>query len=75
MPLGMAVAPDRKSLLSVVLSGWREQGIQVVDLDSRSVYANHPQEAAFYGVTFSADGKRSTFPAAMKRFDLRIRLE
>ena len=56
MPLGMALAPDRKSLV-VVLSGWREQGIQVVDLDSRRVTQTIPQEAAFYGVTFSADGK------------------
>jgi len=56
MPLGMALTPDRKSLV-VVLSGWREQGIQVVDLESRRVTQTIPQEAAFYGVTFSADGK------------------
>src|SRR5262249_30609617 len=36
LPLGMVLAPDRKGLV-VVLSGWREQGIQVVDLESRKV--------------------------------------
>jgi len=56
MPLGMALAPNRKSVV-VVLSGWREQGIQVVDLESRRITQTISQEAAFYGVTFSADGK------------------
>jgi len=56
MPLGMALAPDRKNLV-VVLSGWREQGIQVVDLESRRITQTIQQEAAFYGVSFSADGK------------------
>lgn len=55
MPLGMAMTPDGKRLV-VVLSGWREQGIQVVDLESRSVTETIPQEAAFYGAAFSADG-------------------
>ena len=56
MPLGMALAPNRKSVV-VVLSGWREQGIQVVDLESRRITQTISQEAAFYGATFSADGK------------------
>ena len=56
MPLGMALAPDGKKLV-VVLSGWREQGIQVVDLATRRVTQTLPQEAAFYGAAFSADGK------------------
>ena len=56
MPLGMALAPDGKKLV-VVLSGWREQGIQVVDLATRRVVQILPQEAAFYGAAFSADGK------------------
>lgn len=56
MPLGMALAPDRKRL-AVVLSGWREQGVQIVDLESRKVTQTIPQDAAFYGVAFSADGK------------------
>src|SRR5712692_3256243 len=56
MPLGMTLAPDGKRLVAV-LSGWREQGIQVVDLESRKVTQTIPQEAAFYGVAFTADGK------------------
>ena len=56
MPLGMALAPDGKKLV-VVLSGWREQGIQVVDLATRRVTQTLPQAAAFYGAAFSADGK------------------
>lgn len=56
MPLGMVMAPDGKRLV-VVLGGWREQGIQVVDLDSRRVTHTIPQDAAFYGAAFSADGK------------------
>ena len=56
MPLGMALAPEGKRLIAV-LSGWREQGIQVVDLESKKVLQTIPQEAAFYGVAFSEDGK------------------
>ncbi len=56
MPLGMALAPDGKRVVAV-LSGWREQGIQVVDLESRRVTQTIPQDAAFYGLAFSADGK------------------
>jgi len=56
MPLGMALAPDGKKLV-VVLSGWREQGVQVVDLATRRVTQTLAQDAAFYGAAFSADGK------------------
>ena len=56
MPLGMALAPDGKKLV-VVLSGYREQGIQVVDLATWRVTQTLPQEAAFYGLAFSSDGK------------------
>lgn len=40
----------------VVLSGWREQGIQVVDLAARKVTQTALQDAAFYGAAFSPDG-------------------
>jgi DNA-binding beta-propeller fold protein YncE len=56
MPLNIVLAPDGKRLI-VLLSGWREQGIQVVDVASRKVTQTIPQEAAFYGVAFSADGQ------------------
>jgi DNA-binding beta-propeller fold protein YncE len=57
MPLAMAIAPggDR---LAVVLSGWREQGIQIVDLKSRQVVQTLIQPAAFFGIAFSIDGKQ-----------------
>ena len=40
----------------VVLSGWREQGIQVIDLKTRQVTQTLLQDGAFYGATFSPDG-------------------
>src|SRR5258706_11988141 len=55
MPLGMALAPDGGKA-AVVLSGWREQGLQIVDLKSRAVRQTIKQEAAFYGIAFSPDG-------------------
>jgi DNA-binding beta-propeller fold protein YncE len=55
-PLAMAVAPggDRVALL---LCGWREQGVQIVDRKSGAVLQTLPQPAAFIGLAFSADGK------------------
>ena len=55
MPLGMALAPGGGKA-AVVLSGWREQGLQIVDLKSRAVTQTIKQEAAFYGIAFSPDG-------------------
>ena len=40
----------------MVLSGWREQGIQVVDLKTRKVTQTLLQDCAFYGAAFSQDG-------------------
>jgi len=54
MPINMAVAPDG-SKLAVVLSGWREQGVQIVDVQTRKVTQTLTQPAAFYGVAFSRD--------------------
>ena len=59
MPMGMALAPEKGKLV-VVLSGWREQGLQVVDLKSMRVTQTLQQEAAFYGVVFSRTGGRFT---------------
>src|SRR5580693_4749708 len=56
MPLAMALAPGGEKA-AVVLSGWREQGLQIVDLKSQHVLQTLPQEAAFFGVAFSRDGK------------------
>src|SRR5215469_14834891 len=55
MPLNLvpALAGDK---VVVVLSGWREQGVQVVDLKTRQVTQTLLQDGAFYGATFSPDG-------------------
>ena len=57
MPIGMALAPDGNHV-AVVLSGWREQGLQIVDLKSRQVTQTLTQDAAFLGAAFSPDGSR-----------------
>ena len=54
MPIGMALAPGGR-YLAVVLSGFREQGLQIADLKTRTVTQTLKQEAAFYGVAFSPD--------------------
>ncbi|HKA25007.1 MAG TPA: beta-propeller fold lactonase family protein, partial [Candidatus Eisenbacteria bacterium] len=56
MPIAMTLSPDGKRAI-VVLSGYREQGIQVVDLATRRVTQTLVQPAAFYGATFSPDGR------------------
>src|SRR5580692_4638596 len=56
MPLAMALAPGGGKL-AVVLSGWREQGVQIVDLKSRQVTQTLTQPAAFFGISFSRDGR------------------
>jgi YVTN family beta-propeller protein len=55
-PLAMAVAPggDRVALL---LNGWRQQGLQIVDRKSGAVLQTLPQIATFLGLAFSPDGK------------------
>jgi DNA-binding beta-propeller fold protein YncE len=55
MPLNVVPAPSGDKAV-VVLGGWREQGIQVVDLKTRQVTQTLLQDGAFYGAAFSADG-------------------
>jgi DNA-binding beta-propeller fold protein YncE len=55
MPLNIVAAPGGDKAV-VVLSGWREQGIQVVDLKTRQVTQTLLQDGAFYGAAFSPDG-------------------
>src|SRR5262245_35535271 len=57
MPLRAIWSPD-SSRIVVVLSGYRDQGIQVVDRASRRVVQTLVQPAAFLGATFSPDGQR-----------------
>jgi DNA-binding beta-propeller fold protein YncE len=55
MPLNVVPAPSGDKAV-VVLGGWREQGIQVVDLKTRQVTQTLLQDGAFYGAAFSPDG-------------------
>jgi DNA-binding beta-propeller fold protein YncE len=57
LPINLVLTPERDKAV-VVLSGWREQGIQVVDLKTRKVTQTLLQDGAFYGAAFSPDGHR-----------------
>jgi DNA-binding beta-propeller fold protein YncE len=55
LPINLVLAPEKDRAV-VVLSGWREQGVQVVDLKTRKVTQTVLQDGAFYGAAFSPDG-------------------
>jgi DNA-binding beta-propeller fold protein YncE len=55
LPINLVIAPEKDRAV-VVLSGWREQGVQVVDLKTRKVTQTLLQDGAFYGAAFSPDG-------------------
>src|SRR5262245_38476100 len=57
MPLTLRFSPDSTRLVAV-LSGYREEGIQVIDRASRSVVQTLVQPAAFVGACFAPDGRR-----------------
>ena len=54
MPLGMVASPGGRRLV-LLLGGWREHGLQVVDRDGH-VTQTLPQAAAFVELAFSLDG-------------------
>ncbi len=54
-PLTMLLAPDSAHVV-LLLSGWREQGLQVVDRQTGRVVQTVLQPAAFLGAAFSPDG-------------------
>ena len=56
MPLAMTLSPEKNRVI-VLLNGWREQGIQVIDRASGRVLQTIPLPAVFLGITFSPDGK------------------
>jgi DNA-binding beta-propeller fold protein YncE len=56
MPVNLALSPDNDTAV-VVLSGWREQGVQVIDLKKLKVTQTLLQDGAFYGAVFSPDGR------------------
>src|ERR1700754_844855 len=56
MPLAMLPSPDGRYMI-VSLSGWREQGIEVVELTTGRVVQRLAQPAAFLGLAFSPDAR------------------
>ncbi len=56
MPLAMALPPDGGQVV-VLLNGWREQGIQIIDRRTNQVAQMVEQPAAFLGVAFSPNGR------------------
>ena len=55
MPLSMIVAPEGDRVV-VLLAGWREQGLQVVETRTGRVLQTLELPAAFLGMAFTADG-------------------
>jgi YVTN family beta-propeller protein len=56
MPLALALSPDGTRVV-LLLNGWREQGIQVLDRGTGAAIQTIPQASAFLGLAFSPDGK------------------
>lgn len=56
MPLAAVLTPDSSHIL-LLLTGWRQQGIQVVNRRTHAVTQTVEQPAAFIGLTFASDGK------------------
>ncbi len=56
MPLAMVLSPEKNRVI-VLLNGWREQGIQVVDRSTGRILQTISLPAVFLGVVFSPDGK------------------
>jgi len=54
MPLAMAIAPDHRHAV-VLLSGWLEQGLQVIDLDTGALTQTVEKKATFLGLAFAGD--------------------
>jgi YVTN family beta-propeller protein len=55
MPLAAKLSPDGRYLV-LSLSGWREQGIEVLDRARQAVIQRLPQAGAFLGLAWAADG-------------------
>ena len=57
LPLALAASPDGKSLI-LLLDGFSENGVQVIDRSSGTITQTLRQPAAFIGLAFSPDGRR-----------------
>ena len=56
MPLAMALAPDHRHV-AVLMCGYRQQGVQIVDRTTGDVTQTMEQPAAFLGIAFAPDGR------------------
>ena len=56
LPLSAVLSPDSSHIL-LLLNGWRQQGVQVVNRKTGTVTQTVEQAAAFIGLTFSPDGR------------------
>ncbi|HSG09954.1 MAG TPA: beta-propeller fold lactonase family protein [Longimicrobiales bacterium] len=56
LPLAMEISPDGRYAV-LLLNGWREQGVQVVDRFTGEVTQTALQAAAFLGLAFAPDGR------------------
>src|SRR5919109_4242268 len=56
MPLAITVSPDGHHVV-LLLNGWREQGLQILDRATGVVVQTVPQAAAFIGMAFSPNGR------------------
>ena len=52
MPLAMTLSPDGRYVV-LLLNGWREQGLQILDRATGVIVQTVPQAAAFIGLAFS----------------------
>lgn len=55
MPLSVLASPDGR-YAALLLSGWREEGLQIVDVAAGHVTQTLPQKGAFVGMAYSPDG-------------------
>jgi YVTN family beta-propeller protein len=57
LPLAMLPTPDGRHFV-LLLNGYRDQGIQIIDRATGAITQTLRQRAAFIGLAFSPDGKR-----------------
>ncbi len=56
LPLAMVTAPEGDRVV-LLLNGWRQQGIQVINPATREIVQTLLQPAAFLGLAFAPDGQ------------------
>jgi YVTN family beta-propeller protein len=55
-PLAVAVAPGG-TRIALLLCGWRQQGVEIIDRKTGAIVQTLPQVAAFLGLAFAPDGE------------------